>query len=273
MFAILVDVTRCTGCERCVEACRVSGVEGASIDLTGTGEPLSASRRCAIEPVGANRWARKSCLHCLEPACVAACLVGGLTKTPEGPVIYDPEKCIGCRYCMLACPYHVPRYEWDRRLPFVTKCDMCRERLSQGRFPACVEACPHDALRFGDRRELLAAAHALIGREPDRYLPRVWGEHEWGGTSVLYLSDVDLSALDFPEAGAPPIPALTDPLIEKTPFLGTGVFVGLWALGAIIARRNAVMASEGRARHPSGVNQDGGVEDAAGVDEGHDGRA
>jgi formate dehydrogenase iron-sulfur subunit len=273
MVAILVDVTRCVGCERCVDACRRIATGAGTVDLSQVGETLSASQRCAIEPVAANRWARKSCLHCLEPACVAACLVGGLTKIPEGPVIYDPAKCIGCRYCMLACPYHVPRYEWDRRLPLVTKCDMCRERLDRGRLPACVEACPHDALRFGDRRDLLAAAHATIDREPDRYLPRVWGEHEWGGTSVLYLSDVDLAGLGFPEAARPPIPTLTDPLIGETPFLGTGVFVGLWALGAIIARRNAVMASEGRAGHPDGVNQQRGVDDPEGPDEEHDGRA
>lgn len=270
MFAILVDVTKCTGCERCVEACRLRAVQGVPPDLARTGEPLSADRRCAIEPVAANRWARKSCLHCLEPACVAACLVGGLTKTPEGPVLYDPEKCIGCRYCMLACPYHVPRYEWDRQLPFVVKCDMCWERLGQGRVPACVEACPHEALRFGDRRELVAAAHDLIAREPRRYLPRVWGEHECGGTSVLYLSDVDLGVLDFPDAGAPPIPALTDPMIEKTPFVGAGVAVGLWALGAIIARRNAVMAAEGRVTGPDGIVRR--RDEAGEEEEGRDGR-
>jgi formate dehydrogenase iron-sulfur subunit len=261
MFAILVDVTRCTGCEKCVDACRLrDDVAGASVDLTTIGEPLSAARRCALEPIATNRWARKSCLHCLEPACVAACLVGSLTKTPEGPVIYDPTKCIGCRYCMLACPYHVPRYEWDQQLPLVAKCDMCWERLSQGRIPACVDACPHEALRFGDRREMLALAHDQIAREPDRYIHRVWGEHECGGTSVLYLSDIDLSVIDFPEADAPPIPALTDPMIEKTPFVGTGVAIGLWALGTIIARRNAVMASE-----------DGGTPQEQKADEGLDG--
>jgi hypothetical protein len=141
---------------------------------------------------------------------------------------------------------------------------MCWDRLGQGRVPACVEACPHEALRFGDRRALIAAAHAQIEREPRRYLPRVWGEHEWGGTSVLYLSDVDLSALDFPAADTPPIPSLTDPLIEKTPFVGAGVAVGLWALGAIIARRNAVMASERGATGPRGVTP---ARDEAGQEE------
>ena len=107
-----------------------------------------------------------------------------------------------------------------------------------------VEACPHEALSFGPRDEMVRVAWERVRSEPERYLPHVWGEHEWGGTSVLYVSDVDLGVLDFPDPATPPIPGLTDPMIEKTPFVGAGVAVGLWALGAIIARRNAVMASE-----------------------------
>ena len=93
---------------------------------------------------------------------MAACLVGGLTKTAEGPVVYDPDKCIGCRYCMLACPFHVPRYEWDSTAPLMRKCSMCFERLLEGGQPACVEACPNDAMLFGEREDLLRRAHAMI---------------------------------------------------------------------------------------------------------------
>lgn len=242
MVAMLVDVTKCTGCERCVNACAAAhGGKPGTAALRGTGEPLSADRLLAIEPVGPGRFARKSCLHCLEPSCVAACLVGGLTKTDSGPVVYDPDKCIGCRYCMLACPYHVPRYEWQAAFPYVKKCDLCASRLAEGRMPACVEACPNKALRFGDRDAMLAQAHDLIQAHPDRYLPRVWGEHEWGGASVVYVSDVDLAPLNFPGPHTAAIPHLTDPLIEKTPWMGTGVAFGLWALSAVIARRNQVM--------------------------------
>ena len=245
MYGILVDVTRCTGCERCVRACMaVHGQAPAEPEWTPSGDGLSDSQFCSIESVESGRFARKSCMHCLEPSCVAACLVGGITKTEEGPVVYDSSKCIGCRYCMLACPHHVPRYEWSKTTPYMKKCDMCRDRLDNGEQPSCVEACPNDALRFGERSELLTEAHARIARKPESYLDRVWGESEWGGTSVMYISDVDISALDWPTATTPSIPTLTDPLIEKTPFIGGGVAIGLWALGAIISRRNEVMATE-----------------------------
>jgi len=145
---------------------------------------------------------------------------------------------------MLACPHHIPRYEWAERTPYVKKCDLCAERLAQGAQPICVEACPREALRFGDREKLLRVAREAFAVEPGRYIPRVWGEHEWGGTSVMYVSDVDLSGLNWPDASAPPIPALTDPMIEKTPFIGAGVATGLLALNAFFRRRNRVMASE-----------------------------
>lgn len=253
MYGILVDVTRCTGCERCVRACAVAhGEASTEAAWTPSGEGLSDRQLCSIETVEAGRFARKSCMHCLEPSCVSACLVGAITKTPDGPVVYDAAKCIGCRYCMLACPYHVPRYEWSKTTPFVKKCDLCAERLRSGRQPACVEACPNKALRFGERDELLAAARARVAAHPGRYINRVWGETEWGGTSVMYISDVDLAALDWPAAETPPIPALTEPMIEKTPFIGLGVAAGLTLLGTIIARRNEVMAAEhaGRKEDP-----------------------
>jgi len=245
MYSILVDVTRCTGCEQCVTACAVAhGQAPGEPELEPSGEGLSENHLCSIEPLESGRFARKSCMHCLEPSCVAACLVGAITKTPEGPVVYDSSKCIGCRYCMLACPHHVPRYEWSKTTPFVKKCDLCFDRLAEGGQPACVEACPNDVLRFGDRNELLGVARRAIAGNPGRYLPRIWGEHEWGGTSVMYISDVDLAALDWPEPAEPPIPALTDPMIEKTPFIGAGAAISLWAIGAIISRRNEVMAAE-----------------------------
>lgn len=247
MVSILFDVTRCRGCERCVEACvEASGKDPAlaASDRATTRDGLSANRLATLAPVAPGRFSRLSCMHCLEPSCVAACLVGGLTKTDLGPVVYDPDKCIGCRYCMLACPFHVPRYEWDRTAPLMSKCSLCFDRLLEGRQPACVEACPNETMVFGEREELLRKAHDLIRLEPGRYLPRVWGEHEFGGTSVLFVSDVDLSALGWPAEGAAPIPSLTDPLIHKTPLIGLGVLFGSWALGAIIQRRNQLMGGE-----------------------------
>jgi formate dehydrogenase iron-sulfur subunit len=245
MYAILIDVTRCKGCEKCVAACvdshRLDELQAAR-DRVTTSDGLSANRLSSVLQVGDGRFARKSCLHCLDPSCAAACLVGGLTKSPDGPVLYDPDKCIGCRYCMLACPFHVPRYEWNETIPYVCKCDMCAERLARRDEPACVGACPYEALQFGERGELLAEARRRIRAEPGRYIDHVWGEEELGGTSLLYVSDVDLAALGWPEGESDPIPALTGPLISKTPHIGLGVAGTLLGLNWIVRRRNEIAA-------------------------------
>jgi formate dehydrogenase iron-sulfur subunit len=239
-FGILVDVTKCTSCGRCVSACvQENGLDRdrADSDLATTRDGLSANRLLSIVQVAEGRYARKSCMHCLTPSCVSACLVGGLSKTPEGPVVYDPEKCIGCRYCMLACPFQIPRYEWERTIPFMVKCSMCSGRIVQGRMPACVDACPNQALRGGERDSLLEWAHRIIKECPDRYAPHVWGEKEFGGTGVLYISDVDLSRIGWPEEAAPPIPSLTEPLVHKTPFIGLGAAACLLGVNWIVRRR------------------------------------
>jgi Fe-S-cluster-containing dehydrogenase component len=257
--AILVDVTRCTGCERCAVACVEAHQHdplAAEADRATTRDGLSANRWCTVVEAAEGRFARKSCMHCLEPSCVSACLVGSLQKTVAGPVVYDPGRCIGCRYCMLACPFEVPRYEWSRKAPFMRKCDMCADRLGRGERPVCVEACPHEVLVFGPRAELLERAHSVIRDTPGRYLPRVWGETELGGTSVLYVSDVDLTALGWPGADTAAIPDLTEPVIEKTPLLGGTVLMGVWGLSAIIQRRQRLMSSDTSAGPPVGQEKE-----------------
>lgn len=240
MNAILVDVTKCTGCEKCVAACvEENGCDPrqAQVDRATTKDGLSENRFLSVPKVADGRFVRMSCMHCLEPACVSACLVGGLTKTPDGPVVYDADKCIGCRYCMLACPFHIPRYEWDEPVPFVKKCTMCFERQEEGKVPACVEACPNEALKFGDRDQLLAEAHRTIATGGNRYIDRVWGEEELGGTSVLYLSDVELGVTGWPAPETEAIPALTEPLIAKTPTIGLSVMGSLLGINWVIRRR------------------------------------
>jgi formate dehydrogenase iron-sulfur subunit len=245
MKAILVDVTKCTGCERCVDACvDEHGLDPvkAQADRAVTKDGLSENRLLSVPKVEEGRFVRLSCMHCLEPSCVSACLVGGITKSPDGPVVYDPDKCIGCRYCMLACPFHIPRYEWSRPVPYMQKCDMCAERQGEGLAPACVDACPHEALRFGDRNVLLREAHAVIAQEPARYFDRVWGEHEFGGTSVLYVSDVDLGTMGWPVPETESIPSLTEPLIAKTPVIGFSVMGSLLGIDWVIRRRMRLAA-------------------------------
>jgi formate dehydrogenase iron-sulfur subunit len=246
-YAVLVDVTRCTGCEACVQACvNANHLDPERADRDGAlvADGLSANRLCTVVPLQRGRWARKSCMHCLEPACVAACLVGGLSKTPEGAVAYDPDKCIGCRYCMLACPLHVPRYQWDRAVPYMKKCTLCLDRLRAHQVPACVEACPHEALTFGPRDEVIQEAHARLAAAPGRYLPHVWGEREWGGTSVLYLSDVDLAPVGLDRRLTTAVPAITDPVIHTTPKLALGVAITMTGLSWIVRRRQEVMSEE-----------------------------
>jgi len=245
MLAILVDVSKCTGCEKCTTACLDSKEmdrQRADADRINGKDGLSAHRLMSINQVAEGHFGRYSCMHCVEPSCVSACLVGGLTKSDKGPVVYDASKCIGCRYCMLACPFHVPRYEWEKATPLVKKCDMCIDRLEQGKQPACVEACPNHVLTFGDRQTLLREAHRRIKADSDRYVQHVWGEEEFGGTCVLYVSDVDLKELGWDEVMTAGIPSMTDPLIEKTPFIGGGVAVGLLAVNWVIQRRMKLAA-------------------------------
>ena len=166
-----------------------------------------------------------------------------MQKTPEGPVIYDPDRCMGCRYCLAACPYGIPRYDWQDRVPHVSKCTLCAPRLSEGKIPACVEACPEEATIFGARDELLAEAHRRIKAEPDKYIDHVWGEKEVGGTSVLYISDVDLNLTDL-DAGITsedPMPHRTTKILHQMPAVFVGMAAVMGGLHWIIRRRDERM--------------------------------
>jgi len=164
--------------------------------------------------------------------------VGALAKTSLGAVVYDNGKCMGCRYCMMACPYGIPRYDWDQPVPYVRKCILCYERILAGGQPACTEACPAKATIFGDRDDLLAEARRRIAANPGLYVNRVWGERDLGGTAVLYISNVDLSflAAEHP-GGSVPLPERTAVAMHSVPFVFTGVVAGMAGLNWIIARR------------------------------------
>jgi len=258
IYGILVDVTKCIACEKCVEACSLQlevDPQKALREKATNRDGLSAYRRSNIVKIEEGRFARKSCMHCLEPSCVSACLVGGITKAPNGPVVYDPDKCIGCRYCMLACPFQVPRYEWDKTSPLMVKCDLCADRVNDGKEPACVEACSEGALIFGERDKLLEEAGRRINETPTRYINHIWGEKEFGGTSVMYVSDVDLNLIGWPETAAVSIPSLTEPLVHTTPIIGMSVAAGLVGLNWIVKRRNKI-AREGNSGEKDLQNQE-----------------
>ena len=188
-YAMLFDASKCTACRGCQVACKQwNDLPGEVTKNTGSYQNpprLSADTWLVmefheVENGDGLKWGfrRTACMHCLEPACVSACPVGALHKTDEGPVHYDDDRCIGCRYCMLACPFDVPTFTWDKGLmegAVIRKCNFCVDRLGSGLEPACAKTCPPGALVFGERDELIAEAHARIDAEPAKYVPHVYG--------------------------------------------------------------------------------------------------
>jgi formate dehydrogenase iron-sulfur subunit len=263
---LLIDTTLCTGCEKCVVACKEENHLGKDQPWREQESisDLSATRWSTIIPRPDHHYVRSQCHHCLKPACASACIVGALSVAPTGAVVYDADRCMGCRYCMLACPYAIPRYQWDRNTPRIQKCTLCEPRIAQGRRPACVEACPEKALLFGTRAEMIAEGHRRIEATPGRYLPRVWGEKEFGGTSVMYISDVSLDFLKVkPTTEAMVFPELTWAALRKVP----GVVMGMGTLMAgvywVIGRRMhmAALAAEKKAAETSAERTADGSED------------
>ncbi len=221
LIGMLIDVTRCVGCNQCVDACTQWNGLGENLPQPQSApDGLSGQRWSSIVQTPEGRFVRKLCRHCLEPACVSACPVGAMSKSPEGPVLYDPQICMGCRYCMMACPFGIPRYEWQKAVPFVQKCSFCYDRLQVGQLPACKEACPYDVIIVGERSDLLKLAHDRISFGAVRYLPTVYGETDAGGTSVLYISDVPLDFLRLPVhnpvSPENPLPSLSASWLTKS---------------------------------------------------------
>ncbi len=237
--AILTDTTRCIGCLKCVSACKEHNRLETDIPrVWQKNDGLSAENWTSIIMKKDDHYVRKQCRHCLEPACVMACPVGALYKTKEGAVVYDKEKCLGCRYCMMACPYGIPRYEWDNPVPYIQKCILCYGDIKKGDQPACTTACQENATIFGERKELLQIAHQRINENPDKYLHKVWGEHEVGGSSVLYISDIDLGFLSYQtNLGTRPLPETTAPAMKSVPFAFVGMGGAMLGLNWIIRRR------------------------------------
>lgn len=238
---LLIDITQCVGCGACRDACcEANGLPaGEETELSDT--KFTVVQEMTI-PSGDTRYVRRMCMHCEHPTCGSVCPVGAFEKTAEGPVLYDAGKCIGCRYCMMACPYQVPRYEWMSRNPRVRKCVFCAPRLAKGEPTACSEACPTGATKFGDRDELLAEAHERIRSNPDGYVQQVFGEFDGGGTSVLVLSDVKFAELGFPgNLPAHPMGEYTEAVLSKLPNVIVVAGSFLSGLYWIIHRRQTLM--------------------------------
>ncbi len=215
-IGMLYDATKCVGCNACTNACRQWNHTEAEKDPSGLYDAptdLSADTWMLIQLYDGEEersFVKRQCMHCLDPACVSGCPVHALQKTPEGPVTYDPDRCIGCRYCMYTCPFHVPRFSWDDVVPVIAKCTLCNDRLADGNGPACAERCPTDALVWGRRDDLLAEAESRLENNPDRYVNHIYGKDDVGGTSVLYLSHVPFEKVGLDDLGTEPIPQLSE---------------------------------------------------------------
>ena len=236
MKALLFDAYSCVGCEMCSEAC----VEANG--LPEDAEPgLSAARWTSLEDHDGT-YLRQMCMHCVEPSCASACPVGALVKTDDGPVTYDFAKCIGCRYCMVACPFKVPRYTWDSLTPRVSKCQMCPERLAKGQPTACAEACEFDATVFGDRTEMIAEAWRRISEYPDDYAHQVYGLEEAGGTCVFVIGPKELMETAFdPRVPTEALPEKTWVVLSKIPTAVGVAGASLVGLNWLIRRRMRLM--------------------------------
>jgi formate dehydrogenase iron-sulfur subunit len=282
--AILFDTTRCIGCRNCEDACDTENAarkrkwtkaeygdfrpppEGLSAEkwLQMNYHPLKLAEGTKPKPFDWNdapelaeegqfAFNRRACMHCVQPSCETACIVGALRRQETGAVTYDKDKCIGCRYCMIACPFNVPKWEWHNPLPYIKKCTMCHPRQLEGKEPACVEGCPGNydgpALIFGQRHTLLYEGEKRIHESDDRYYPHVFGRDEIGGTGVLYLIQKDLvpKILGFPESMITrSLPDYAHDPMSTVPYWVGGLGAMFWGLFHVIKRRDQVMAEEGK---------------------------
>src|ERR1700758_1134354 len=196
--ALLYDASMCIGCKQCEQACATQN--NLAYDETIAAEERQTEHKFTAVITRGDKFMRRLCMNCSDPACASVCPVGALHKTAAGPVVYEEVRCMGCRYCMAACPFGVPKYEWNQLLPRVQKCTMCPERVQAGKPTACAEICPTGATKFGERDELIAEAQKRMHDNPGQYVDHIYGLNEVGGTSVLLLSRVPFEQFGYPVA-------------------------------------------------------------------------
>ena len=291
-LGLLYDATLCVGCKACVAACKEANENppefstedhlwDTPLDTSGhTFNLIKMYRNGTMETKDAEvngfAFMKTSCMHCADPSCVSACPVSAMTKDPvTGIVAYDPGVCVGCRYCVVACPFGIPKYQYDSPTGKIGKCELCRHRYKDGHYSACAEVCPTGATLYGKTTDLLAEAKRRIALKPGSvtryprgkiggpdqsyegpvgtYLQHVYGETEYGGTQVLKLS-----AVTFAKVGMPDLPthssASTSETIQHS--LYGGLVMPIVVLGALsfIARKN-VHEDDEAADHGTGEKQ------------------
>lgn len=288
-LGLLYDGTLCVGCNACVAACKRAndmpsegdGMYDQPVDISGkTLNVIKAYRSGKAthkdQIYDGFAFTKMSCFHCVDPSCVSACPVSAMQKDPvTGIVSYDADACFGCRYCVAACAFGIPKFQYDSPTGRIGKCELCHHRHKDGHYSACAEVCPTGATLFGRTSDLLAEARRRLAlkpgettliprgrlpygdpeaekantwrREPDQryearvgnYLQHVYGETEYGGTQVLKLS-----AVTFEKVGMPDLPPRSSASISETiqHTLYQGMIMPVAVLGALtwVAKRNVV---------------------------------
>jgi Fe-S-cluster-containing dehydrogenase component len=239
---ILYDATLCIGCKACMAACKEynnlppdhydpKNVWDDPVDLSSKTYNIvklytNGTGQVKDRETNGYSFVRRFCMHCVDASCTSACPVGALTKDPNtGAVKYNKDVCIGCRYCQIACPYNVPKFEWDKAFPQIQKCQLCSHRIAQGGYSACCEFCPTGASIYGNVLDLLKEAKRRLSLPPGRmadyplrlvdspdktqrkvtpYINHIYGATEGGGTQVLMLANVPFNSLGLPQL--PPEP-------------------------------------------------------------------
>jgi Fe-S-cluster-containing dehydrogenase component len=254
-LGLLYDATLCIGCKTCVVACQEANglLPDDRLDPrynmpTDLNDRAKTVIKLFVAGDGRMSYYKAQCMQCIDPACVSACMLGAFQKREFGIITWDPDRCIGCRYCQVACPYNVPKFEWASAAPRIVKCELCNHRLAEGKEPACTAVCPVKAVIFGKRAELLAEAKRRIAANPDRYQPTVFGETEGGGTQTLVLAPANVSyqELGLPDLGDEPTPQLAR-TVQHGIYKGFVAPVALYGLLSLVMWRNRRKAGEGEA--------------------------
>ncbi|OGQ49620.1 MAG: hypothetical protein A3I09_00435 [Deltaproteobacteria bacterium RIFCSPLOWO2_02_FULL_47_10] len=231
---LLIDFTKCIGCGACMEACAdQNSLPAPTPEMTD----LSADNYTIVKK-HKEMFYRRQCMHCNDPVCASVCPVAAFTKHKNGAVTYDASKCMGCRYCMEACPFKVPTYEWDKPIPVVRKCILCFDRIESGGRTACAWVCPTGATKFGERDSLIEIAEYRIENDPGKYVHHIYGLEDAGGTSVLMLSSIPFEELGFPVSlGKKSLPELTGRVLRIIPNIAVTGGLLLGGIWWIINRR------------------------------------